>query len=89
MNQTKALVVAWIRTSLVPPLAGFILAYLTDHGITNINSTWIFTVVTIVLSGVWYMTFHLVEILAANPKIKKLAGIFLGYPSIPKYKEGP
>lgn len=86
MNRTKALAVAFIRTSLVPPVAGFILTWAVAHGIT-INSTWVYTAATIMLSGIYYIGLHMVEIIASNPTIKKWAGIFLGYPTAPTYQE--
>jgi threonine/homoserine/homoserine lactone efflux protein len=87
MNSTKELVVAWIRTSLVPPTAGLILTWLANRGITSIEESWVFAVTTLVLSGVWYLLFRAIEIWSQNPRIRRIAGIFLGYPARPTYLE--
>ena len=82
----KQIVIAFIRTSLVPPLAGFILAWLVKHGITA-NAVWLNNLLVIGLAGIYYIILHVVEVISKNPIIKKWAGIFLGYPSQPQYKE--
>ena len=86
MGRAKSIVVAFIRTSLVPPLAGYLLTWLVSHGI-KIETGLLYSLVTIILSGIWYLVFHMVEVLASNPKVKKWAGIFLGYSSTPNYEE--
>lgn len=82
MKNIKELVVSLIRTSLVPPVAGFVLAWLTSHHVTAIHSEWVFTVVTVVLTGLWYVIFRAIELINTNPTVKKWAGVFLGYPRV-------
>lgn len=80
MSKFKEYVIALIRTSIVPPLAGWLLTRLPMFDRTSIQ-----VVLIILLSGVWYMVFHAIEVLAKNPTVKKWAGIFLGFPAQPKY----
>lgn len=77
--KVKELGVSFIRTSIVPPLAGFIGAWLVKHNITQIEQEWVFALTTLVLSGVWYLLFRAIEIISERPKVMKWAGIFLGY----------
>ncbi len=80
----KSLGIAFIRTSIVPPVGGFLVTFFLEKGI-NIDSSIIYTVVTFVMSALYYLVFHGIEVLSQNPKIKHLAGIALGYPAQPKY----
>lgn len=80
MSRLKEYIVALIRTSIVPPLAGYLLTRLPMFDRTSIEM-----VLVVVLSGVWYTVFHGIEVLSQNPTIKKWAGIFLGFPAQPKY----
>lgn len=86
MTKLKELGISFIRTSLVSPTVGFLLMVATRHGI-EIKASWLVALVTIVYSGVWYVLLRMVEIAAKNEHIKKWAGIFLGYPSTPKYEK--
>lgn len=86
MNLKKQYVIAAIRTILVTPIAGFCITWLVAHGI-KIEESWVYSAFTILFSGIYYLVVHMVEVLAKNPRIKYWAGIFLGYPSTPKYKE--
>jgi len=79
MGKYKELVVSWIRTSVVPPTAALILTWLAQRNI-QLPDTTVYWFVTLFLSGVWYVIFRGIEILSENPKVKKWAGIFLGYP---------
>lgn len=81
-------IIAFIRTSLVPPMAGFILAWLVKHGI-SIQAAWVTSLLVIALSGIYYVIFHMVEVLSKNPRVQKWAGIFLGYPKQPTYTKDP
>lgn len=80
MSRLKEYIIALIRTSIVPPLAGYLLTRLPMFDRTSIEM-----VLVVVLSGVWYTVFHGIEVLSQNPLIKKWAGIFLGFPAQPKY----
>lgn len=86
MNKAKAFGIALIRSTIVPPVGGSVVAFLTARGF-NVNATWVIIALTTVLSGLWYIIFHAIEVLAKNPKVQKWAGIFLGYPSAPSYQE--
>lgn len=80
----KEIIIAFIRTSVVPPIAGFILSLGVKHGI-EIKASWVNSLLVILLSGIYYIVLHVAEVLAKNPKVKKWAGIFLGYPKTPNY----
>jgi hypothetical protein len=75
----KELGISFIRTSLVPPIVGAIGTWLINNNITSIDRTWLVTVVTLVLSSLYYAVFRAVELLATSPKWSSLAGKFLGY----------
>ena len=79
-SNIKELGVSFIRTSLVPPLAAIILQWLLAHKINFLNESVVFTGVTFVISGIWYVTFRSIEVISEKPAVKKWAGIFLGYP---------
>ena len=85
MGNTKSIGVAFLRTSVVPPLAGFLATWLLSKGV-KIEATWVYSLCTIALSGIWYLTLHMVEVLTAKPKVQKWAGIFLGHPTMPVYQ---
>ena len=76
----KELGVSTIRTAIVPPIAARILQWLAAHQIGMLSQSAIFTGVTIFITGIWYLTFRGLELLSKNTKVKRLAGIFLGYP---------
>ena len=76
----KELVVSWIRTAVVPPIAALLLQWLLALGITSLNSNLVFNGVTLILTGIWYLIFRGLEIISSKPWVKKWAGIFLGYP---------
>ena len=87
LNKLKPLGIAFIRTSLVPPVGGFLIAKLLEWGIdVKPNSPTVFYLVTVILSGLYYLGFAGLEALAKNPKVRKLAGIFLGMPKPPRYE---
>lgn len=80
MTKLKEYVIALIRTSIVPPMAAYIITRFPVFEHTSVEM-----VLVVVLSGIWYSIFHGIEVLSQNPKIKKYAGIFLGFPAQPKY----
>lgn len=80
MNKLKEYVVALIRTSIVPPIAGYLLTKLPMFSANSIQMA-----LFVILSGVWYTVFHGIEVLAKNPTVVKWAGIFLGFPKQPAY----
>lgn len=86
MSNLKELGVSFIRTSLVPPAAALVIQWLLAHQITALSSEVVFTGVTFLISGLWYVAFRGIEILSKNPTVKHWAGIFLGYPrsEVPK-----
>lgn len=75
----KELGISFIRTSLVPPVVGFALTWLTDHHVTAIHASWVWTIVTVAFSAVWYVVFRGIEIATQNHTVQKWAGILLGY----------
>jgi hypothetical protein len=84
MNKVKDFGIALIRTSIVPPTVGLVLTWLAKNNIT-ISSTYVSSVLTVTFSGVWYIIFHGIEVLSSKPKVRKWAGIFLGFPKTPQY----
>lgn len=79
MGNSKTLGVSFIRTSLVPAVGGWLGAKLILAGI-SVPAPWLFAAISLLLSGVWYISFHAIEVLSTKPKVRKWAGIFLGYP---------
>ena len=86
MGNLKQIGIAFIRTSLVPPVGGFLATWLLSKGI-NISGTILYSVITLLLSGVWYVLFHAIEVLSKKPRVRKWAGIFLGYPVEVSYEK--
>jgi hypothetical protein len=86
MGNLKQLGIAFIRTSLVPPVGGFVATWLLNKGI-NISGNMLYAAIAIILSGIWYLLLHAIEVLAKNPKVKRWAGIFLGYPVEVSYEK--
>ena len=84
MSKLRSYGIAIIRTSIVPPTVGLVLTWLAKNNVT-ISSTWASSALTVLFSGIWYIVFHGIEILARKPWVRKWAGIFLGFPSPPKY----
>jgi len=82
MSNLKELVVSWIRTALVPPIAALVIQFFIQRGF-QFNEGLVINAVTFLLIGLWYLVFRAIELLARNPRIKRLAGIFLGYPRYP------
>lgn len=80
MNKFRDYVIALIRTSIVPPIAGYILTRLPMFDNTTIEMG-----LVVILSGIWYSVFHGIEVIAQNPTVVKWAGIFLGFPRQPAY----
>lgn len=80
MSNLKELGISFIRTSLVPPAAALVIQWLLAREITALSQEVVFTGVTFLISGVWYIAFRGIELAASNPTVKKWAGIFLGYP---------
>ena len=85
MSKLKEFGVSLVRTSVVPPLAGFILMKLAEWQIT-IDETTVSTIVFAVCSAIWYAAFRLIEIFSQNPKFIRWAGILLGAPKAPDYE---
>jgi hypothetical protein len=86
ISKWKPLGIAFIRTSLVPPVGGFVLKWFLEKGVDlSEKSTTVNIVTFTVLSGIYYLLFHFIETVAKNPRVRKWAGIALGYPSRPKY----
>lgn len=77
--------IALIRTSIVPPAVGFLATFFLSRGI-NVETGYITAGLTILFSGLWYIILHGVEVLAKKEKVRKWAGIFLGYPKTPNYR---
>lgn len=85
MNKFKAIGIAFVRTSIVPPTAGFLATWMVSHYGVRIQTAWVYTGVSMFASGIYYLAFHLVESLAARPNVQKWAGIALGHPTQPTY----
>jgi hypothetical protein len=79
IKEIRELGISWVRTSLVPPAVGFLSTYLLEHNVVSISATWLTTVVTLAFSALYYLIFRGVELLASNPKVRRLAGTLLGY----------
>lgn len=80
----KEVVVSWIRTAVVPPLAAIIVQFLVTNGFDFANESIVINALTFVFVGVWYLVFRGLEVLSENPKVKYWAGVFLGYPRNPR-----
>ncbi len=76
--------IAIIRTSIVPPVGGLVATFLLSKGI-QIEEKYVFTALTILFSGIYYVVLHLTETLSKSPTVRKWAGIFLGFPARPAY----
>jgi len=74
--------ISMIRTSIVPPLAGWLLLQAVRYGVT-VDSGTVQLVVLTVLTAVWYGVMRAVELVAANPRVVRIAGWLLGSPSAP------
>jgi hypothetical protein len=80
------LFVSFMRT-VVPLVAGLVLTQLTRIGV-HLDSAWVASVVTTVLSGAYYTVFRLLEQLAAKIQYRPLAivaGMLLGWATPPDY----
>lgn len=78
--------ISFIRTTIAPLVGAWIIKLLALWGWNFEPNTTFWSALTFILMGVWYLVFRGIEILAENPKIKRLAGIFLGWPraEVPK-----
>lgn len=74
--------ISMLRTAVVPPIAGWLLLQAVKLGI-NVDGPTIQLVVMAVLTAVWYGLMRAVELLAANPRVVRIAGWLLGSPSAP------
>lgn len=80
LSPLKELGVSLIRTALVPGLAALVLQWLLGRGITFVPEKFVFTGVTFIIMTLWYFLFRGIELLAKNPKFKRIAGFLLGFP---------
>ena len=86
----KDLGTAFIRTSLVPPVGGFVLLKLAEWGIDlKEKSQHVYLATYVILSGLYYVVVHGVEVLSRNPSVRRWAGIFLGSPKKLTYTDVP
>lgn len=90
ISKLKDLGVAFIRTSLVPPVGGYVLLKLTEWGFdVNEKSDTVYYLTFMFFSGLYYLIVHGIETLSRNPKVRKWAGIFLGSRKTPDYNSVP
>lgn len=82
MKAIKEIGISFVRTSIVPPAVGFTSAFLVEHNVTSIKSSWLTTVIAFVFSAIYYLLFRAVEVISQKPKVMKWVGIMLGYPRI-------
>lgn len=80
MKKVPEFLIAVVRTSIVPPIVGFAAAHLPFLPIDKVT-----VAVTFLISGIYYIILHGIEVAAKNPSVKKWAGIFLGYAKQPAY----
>lgn len=82
LAKVKEWVVSMIRTIVGPYIGGIVLKWLIERGV-HIDGAKFNVVVTLVLTGLWYGVFRAIEVAAASQKVRKIAGIFLGYAKPP------